>query len=117
MGCYNIRSFYTIYKYSTFSEGENSMKKRVSLLLTMIMCCSVFTGCSSSKSENSTKEVVKEVKNGGVVKEAISEAPSGVFVPTSFTFNDDANINSMIYEGLVTLDENLDVKPCLAESY
>lgn len=93
------------------------MKKRVSLLLTMIMCCSVFTGCSSSKSESSAKEAVKEVKSGGVVKEAISEAPSGVFVPTSFTFNDDANINSMIYEGLVTLDENLDVKPCLAESY
>ncbi|WP_454053614.1 ABC transporter substrate-binding protein [Clostridium sp. Marseille-Q7071] len=38
-------------------------------------------------------------------------------MPAFFTFNYDGTINTMIYEGLLSLNENLDIEPSLAESY
>lgn len=87
------------------------MRKKLCKILAVLTITSiVFAGCGKTGGE-------KQGKKGGVVREAISMAPEGVFMPAFFTFNNDAEINSMVYEGLVTLDENMDVKPSLAESY
>lgn len=89
------------------------MRKKLCKILAVLTITSiVFAGCGKTGGEKQ-----KQGKKGGVVREAISMAPEGVFMPAFFTFNNDANVNSILYEGLVTLDENMDVKPSLAESY
>lgn len=90
------------------------MKRKLSLILSLIITvCFAFTGCGDVEK----KEQAKKVKTGGVVTEAIGTSPSGVFLPTSFTFSYDASINNIVYDGLLSLDENMDIAPNLAESY
>ena len=89
------------------------MRKKLCKILAVLTITSiVFAGCGKTGGEKQTQG-----KKGGVVREAISMAPEGVFMPAFFTFNNDSTVNTMLYEGLITLDENMDVKPSLAESY
>lgn len=94
------------------------MKKTLCKILAILITGSVMiTGCSSKNQDSVKEDQKQEVKKGGVVKQALSIAPEGVFMPAFFTFNYDGTINTMIYEGLLSLNENLDIEPSLAESY
>lgn len=94
------------------------MRRNLCKILAAITVISVlFTGCGSKNQANVKEGQKQEVKKGGTVREAIGSAPTGVFMPAFFTFNDDSKVNMMIYEGLVNLDENMNIKPRLAESY
>ncbi|WP_291560569.1 MULTISPECIES: ABC transporter substrate-binding protein [unclassified Clostridium] len=94
------------------------MKKTLCKVLAILITGSVMiTGCSSKNQDSVKEDQKQEVKKGGVVKQALSIAPEGVFMPAFFTFNYDGTINTMIYEGLLSLNENLDIEPSLAESY
>ena len=94
------------------------MRKTLCKILAVLTIGSVMiTGCSSKNQESVNQGQKQEIKKGGVVKQALSVAPEGVFMPSFFTFSYDANINTMLYDGLLSLDENLDVEPALAETY
>ncbi|MBZ9633595.1 ABC transporter substrate-binding protein [Clostridium sp. FP1] len=94
------------------------MRRKLCKILAAVTVISlVFTGCGNKNQANVKESEKQEIKKGGVVKEAITSAPEGIFMPAFFTFNDDAKVNLMIYEGLLGLDEKMELKPRLAESY
>ncbi len=94
------------------------MKKTLCKILAILTIGSIMiTGCSSKNQDTVNENQKQEIKKGGVVKQALSIAPEGVFMPAFFTFNYDGTINTMIYEGLLSLNKDLDIEPSLAESY
>lgn len=94
------------------------MKGRICKILTSVTIVSLLlTGCGNTNKTVINQSESQEVKKGGVVKQALTESPEGVFMPAFFTFNYDVNVNSMLYDGLLFVNDKFDFEPCLAESY
>ena len=108
------------------------MKKITSvLLIVMMLWTTLLSGCGSDaktssevntpntvNSENSTENTAQTTVNqGGIIKIAYWNAPSGVFAPGLTSDSYDFYVYSLMFEGLLRLNPGLELEPCLAESY
>jgi peptide/nickel transport system substrate-binding protein len=103
-------------------------KKSLVLLLAFVMLVSfALTGCTQSEpapaeeptpaEEPATKEMSEEDKYGGSVNYAIWSTPKGVFNPSVYDDEYDAQVIEMVYEGMLELQPDLTFRTKLAESY
>lgn len=112
------------------------MKKMTSIFLVLVMTLTLLLGgcgaeaktdgvkaeTSAGDTESSTTEstnaaVQTTVNQGGTVKIAYWNAPSGVFAPGLTSNSYDFYVYSLMFEGLLRLNPALELEPCLAESY
>ncbi|MEG0250245.1 MAG: ABC transporter substrate-binding protein [Peptostreptococcus sp.] len=89
-----------------------SMKKCTSLALTLIMSVGILSGCGSSNDTASTAGKEKDT-----IVYGISTSPSGVFNPLLTDSVYDDAVCEMVYSSLLKLDNELNLKPSMAEKY
>lgn len=89
------------------------MKRRISFMMIFSMLMLSFVGCSSGSGN-------KGGNNGGVLEETLTVAMSGDAIaldPVATNDNQSSNVMIQIYEGLLYLGDDGQVKPLLAEKF
>ncbi len=89
-----------------------SIKKYTALALTLIMSVGILSGCGNSGDKSSTASKEKDT-----IVYGISTSPSGVFNPLLTDSVYDDAVCEMVYSSLLKLDNELNLKPSMAEKY
>lgn len=89
-----------------------SIKKYRALALTLIMSVGILSGCGNSGDKSSTASKEKDT-----IVYGISTSPSGVFNPLLTDSVYDDAVCEMVYSSLLKLDNELNLKPSMAEKY
>lgn len=95
-------------------------KKLVSLVLAAMIPFGILVGCSSNNTEKTNAESTtseSDIKAKDKLVYALWSSPTGIFNPLLADTTYDSSVISLTYTSLLQFDENLNLKPDLAESY
>lgn len=94
------------------------MKK---LLVGLLLLVFLFTACSNQSASNSEKKEespkTESAAANNELKYAIWNTPNGVFFPLLQDVQQDGYVNSIVYNGLLTLNNKHELEPDLAKDY
>lgn len=104
------------------------MKRKSFIALLMVLLLVFVSACNKTdnkeaenkaneapQTESESKEEKAEVRNE--IRYAIWNTPSGIFMPLLQDVQQDGYVNSVVYNGLLSLNNKHDLEPALAKSY